>query len=102
MILFAVIVLSMEKLGGMNSVVLSDAVQAILMIFGFFAIAAVVAIRFGTLGELAPADCPTLGYVNDTDRALLRELQQYDVAPMQCSVPPPVGASECVAFGCIS
>ena len=38
MIIFAVIVLTLEKIGGMNSVVLSDAVQALLMIFGFLAV----------------------------------------------------------------
>lgn len=102
MFIFSVIVLTMEKVGGMNSVVLSDVVQGLVMMFGFLAIAGVVAAHYGTLGELTPMTCPSLGYVNQTHRSLLIELQRYEEAPMKCTSPPPPESVECVAFGCIS
>merc|ERR1719210_1102790 len=86
----------------MNSVVLSDAVQASFMLFGFLAIATAVTLRYGTIEQLTPVDCPSLGYVNETHKAFLREMEHFDEAPMRCANPPPASATECVAFGCIA
>lgn len=98
MIIFAVIVLAMEKVGGMNSVVLSDAVQAMFMIVGFLVMLVVLTTRYGTLDAMTPADCPTLGYVNRTSVELLRASGDQTTPPARCAAG---GAAECAAFGCI-
>jgi len=102
MIIFAVIVFAMEMIGGMNSVVLSDVVQSVFMIFGFLVLLVVVTLRYGTLSDLASADCPSLGFVNQTAIDAMDAAGILDIAPSKCSGSygherPP----ECLAFGCI-
>lgn len=102
MLIFAAIVLAMEKIGGMNSVVLSDAVQATFMIFGFLALLAVLSVHYGTLPNLAAADCPTLGFVNATALDALRAARADDAVPPLCSAGSgPHADGECLPFGCI-
>lgn len=63
MLAFAVLTLVLEKLGGMNSVVLTDAVQSIIMIASFLAVPWVLGADFGFLAQIAGAECPSLEHV---------------------------------------
>lgn len=101
MVLFAAIVLTLERIGGMNSVVLSDSVQAVLMVVGFVLIYIVVGNLYGTLADLAAADCPTLGYVNETAKQLLVETSSFETRPSECTRALGPADPDCVAFGCI-
>merc|ERR1719221_1347043 len=102
MVLFAVIVLVLEKIGGMNSVVLSDAVQAMLMVFGFIAVFMSISVGYGSLAALSSADCPTYGLANSSAKELF-ELppQQLDTYPPECGAAGLEGHPDCTAYGCI-
>jgi len=97
LVIFAVIVLAMEMLGGMNSVVLSDALQAGLMITGFLCMLVVLILQYGWLSSFTPANCASLGFVNMTSRALLTELGDVGETPETCMVQE----ADCKAYGCL-
>jgi len=104
MVIFAILCLTMELLGGMHSVVLSDAVQACIMIAGFIIMPLVLVWRYGTLSDFGGADCASLGYVNQTSLRLLRTAGDMVSAPETCPnglfVTSPM--SGCEPFGCIA
>lgn len=89
MIIFCVLILTLEVLGGMNSVVLTDVVQCIVMIASFLVVGGVLAAEYGSIPEIGPADCLFLESVskNATDAY---------------SVPAPCVGPNCVAAGCIA
>ncbi|CAK9070820.1 unnamed protein product [Durusdinium trenchii] len=91
MLIFCVLILTLEVLGGMNSVVLTDVVQCIVMIASFVVVSAVLAAEYGSLPQLGPSDCSFLELVsgNVTDA--------YSV-PETCG-PDQTG---CVKAGCIA
>lgn len=101
MLLFAVLVLVLEKIGGMGGVVLKDAIGATLMVFGFITIFIVVNWKYGTLAYLAAENCESLGWVNQTAKDLLEQARDYESEPPTClsSVGPTDPA--CVEFGCL-
>jgi Na+/proline symporter len=81
MFIFAIIILCMEKIGGMNSVVLSDAVQAALMIVGFIAMLCSLLYYYGTLESFSHAECGSLGFVNASDVLALASAGRNNTAP---------------------
>lgn len=89
MIIFCILILTLEVLGGMNSVVLTDVVQCIVMIASFLVVGGVLAAEYGSIPEIGPADCSFLESVskNATDAY---------------SVPAPRVGPNCVAAGCIA
>ena len=100
LIVFAVVVLVLETVGGMNSVVLSDAIQALLMVFGFIAVFLVVSSTYGSLSALSPANCDSLCYVNTTSRSLLTDAKDFDTSPDQCrSGDTCVDGANCTQYG---
>jgi len=88
MIMFGLMILTLEMLGGMNSVVFTDVVQSIVMIASFLVVPFVLGAQYGFLPEMAPADCSHLVYVSP------------DV-PNPYAVPDPCEGPNCVAAGCI-
>ena len=88
-LVFIVLMLTLEVLGGMNSVVLTDVVQSTVMILSFLAVPFFLAFEYGSLPDMGPADCPFLMSVspNVTD---------------SFSVPEQCMGSGCVAAGCIA
>jgi len=87
---FVAIVLALEIIGGMNSVILTDAVQAAIMILSFLVVPVVLAIHYGNLWEMAPADCQSLVYVESN-------VSDPSIPPAECSAHDP----GCIAAGCI-
>eukprot|EP00435_Cladocopium_sp_Y103_P036654 s408_g9.t1 len=89
MLIFCTLILTLEVLGGMNSVVLTDVVQCIVMIASFLVVGGVLAAEYGSIPEIGPADCSFLESVskNATDAY---------------SVPGPCVGPNCVAAGCIA
>lgn len=99
--IFAFIILGMEKLGGMNSVVLSDAVQAVLMIAGFLLFFCVITYRYGTLNDIGPVDCSSLGFVSQASIESLRSAGELSADPSLCPAED-AGSPSCLPFGCIA
>lgn len=95
---FAAVTLALEKLGGMNSVVLTDAVQSLVMIGAFMLVPWVLGADFGFLPRIAAPDCPSLTLVS-------RSTASIDAPPAACFLGPdtasPTGP-ECVPAGCIA
>eukprot|EP00435_Cladocopium_sp_Y103_P043349 s1779_g12.t1 len=90
MVIFSVMILTLEVLGGMNSVVLTDVVQSILMIASFLTIPVVVAAEYGWLPFIGPSDCRFLRNVSPNVTDIFS-------VPDEC-----IGAAHgCVAAGCI-
>ncbi|CAJ1330032.1 unnamed protein product [Effrenium voratum] len=87
---FIVLMLSLEVLGGMNSVVLTDVVQSTVMILSFLAVPFFLANEYGSLPDMGPADCPFLMSVSHATDSFS--------APEQCTGM----GSGCVAAGCIA
>eukprot|EP00928_Gymnodinium_smaydae_P001977 TRINITY_DN10703_c0_g3_i1.p1 TRINITY_DN10703_c0_g3~~TRINITY_DN10703_c0_g3_i1.p1 ORF type:complete len:652 (+),score=84.98 TRINITY_DN10703_c0_g3_i1:36-1991(+) len=88
---FCVITLGLEKLGGMNSVVLTDAVQSAVMIAAFLAIPFALGARFGFLPSIAAETCEHLEFV-------MPNASHTNEYPATC------GAAEmsgCVPAGCV-
>mmetsp|Transcript_46973 Transcript_46973/g.102194 ORF Transcript_46973/g.102194 Transcript_46973/m.102194 type:complete len:660 (+) Transcript_46973:84-2063(+) len=110
-VIFGVVVLWMERLGGMHSVVLSDAVQGVLMILGFVIVPIFVMGHYGSLGSMASASCSSCEIVR-VDGPAMDPLSVPDVCqwpglePGQCpsggmdriNQTLPVG---CVLSGCL-
>lgn len=90
MVIFCVMILTLEVLGGMNSVVLTDVVQSILMIASFLTIPVVIAAEYGWLPAIGPSDCGFLRNVSPNVTDIFS-------VPDEC-----MGAAHgCVAAGCI-
>lgn len=103
MFIFASIVLGMEFIGGMNGVVLSDAIQSLIMLIGFALLLVVLIGTYGTLYNFAPADCHTLNYIHQESLQEMKETQDIYADPPRCNelfddVKDP---SVCKPFGCI-
>jgi len=90
MLLLIALLLIFEHLGGMNSVVFTDAVQSCIMLLSFLVVPFVLGGVFGFLPAMSPADCPHLMYVQHLSAG-------PDVAPGAC---PSTGPG-CVPAGCI-
>ena len=60
MLLFCAMILTLEMLGGMNSVVFTDVVQSIVMIASFLVVPFLIGAEWGFLPQMAPADCQYL------------------------------------------
>lgn len=88
-------ILTLEFLGGMNSVVLTDAIQSVVMIASFLAIPIVLAAQYGTIPSLGPPDCGFLRGVNTS-----APVASAYVVPAECTVE---GAGNgCMPAGCIA
>ncbi|CAK9059333.1 unnamed protein product [Durusdinium trenchii] len=95
MLIFCVMILTLEFLGGMNSVVLTDAIQSVVMIASFLAIPIVLAAQYGTIPSLGPPDCGFLRGVNTS-----APVASAYVVPAECTVE---GAGNgCMPAGCIA
>eukprot|EP00931_Biecheleriopsis_adriatica_P051595 TRINITY_DN29943_c0_g1_i1.p1 TRINITY_DN29943_c0_g1~~TRINITY_DN29943_c0_g1_i1.p1 ORF type:complete len:680 (+),score=114.29 TRINITY_DN29943_c0_g1_i1:243-2042(+) len=92
MLMFCVIILVLEMLGGMNSVVLTDAVQSSVMLCAFLVVPFLLGLQYGFLPEIAPADCPSLTYV-------MPNASSQWLAPETCMES---GHAACVPAGCIA
>ena len=88
MMIFGVMILALEMLGGMNSVVFTDVVQCIVMIASFMVVPFLLRAEWGFLPQMAPADCSYLIHVS-TD------------APDPYAAPDSCTGSGCLAAGCI-
>ena len=64
MLIFCGIIITLEMLGGMNSVVLTDAIQCAVMLCSFLLTPVVLGLEYGFLPQMAPADCDHLIYVS--------------------------------------
>lgn len=98
MVGFSVFTLVLEKLGGMNSVVLTDAVQSVVMIAAFLVVPWVLGADFGFLADFASADCSSLIFV-------ARNASNADALPGECPAPAQAGgpvAPGCVPAGCLA
>mmetsp|Transcript_93318 Transcript_93318/g.260929 ORF Transcript_93318/g.260929 Transcript_93318/m.260929 type:complete len:646 (+) Transcript_93318:138-2075(+) len=84
---FVFVILALEKLGGMNSVVLTDSVQSVVMIGAFLMIPFVLGADFGFLWDVSSADCPSLTYVSNSSEV------------GKCAGPDVAG---CAASGCLA
>ena len=91
MLIFCVLILTLEVLGGMNSVVLTDVVQCIVMIASFLVVSAVLAAEYGALPAIGPADCPYLESVS-------ANVSDAFSVPETCATS---NAPGCVKAGCI-
>ena len=91
MVIFSVMILTLEFLGGMNSVVLTDVIQSILMIASFLTIPLAVAAEYGALPAIGPADCDFLRMVSPNVTTPL-------AVPDEC----PFGQHGCIPAGCIA
>lgn len=102
MVIFGVIVLAMEFLGGMHSVVLTDAVQSLIMIVAFIITPFVLAAHYGWLWEIAPSDCSALAYyapLNATSADSVPPVCPLEEQLMQAGAP--CDASGCLCAGCL-
>eukprot|EP00933_Yihiella_yeosuensis_P062299 TRINITY_DN6524_c0_g3_i2.p1 TRINITY_DN6524_c0_g3~~TRINITY_DN6524_c0_g3_i2.p1 ORF type:complete len:647 (+),score=78.91 TRINITY_DN6524_c0_g3_i2:86-2026(+) len=93
MLIFCIAILSMEAIGGMNSVVLTDSLQAVLMIASFLAVPFVLGSTFGFLPSMAAPDCPELFWVSTNATT-----SSY-ASPQECETP---NSGSCIAAGCIA
>jgi Na+/proline symporter len=91
MLIFSIVILLMEKLGGMHSVVLTDAVQSTIMIATFIAVPVVLGFDFGFLPSISPADCSSFTLVSTNATGV-------DGLPRTCALADDAG---CRASGCI-
>lgn len=89
MLIFSAVILTLEMLGGMNSVVFTDVVQSIVMIAAFLTVPFLVGAEWGFLPEMAPADCPYLVHVSPYMP------DPYEAPETHCSGPG------CLTAGCI-
>jgi len=94
MLAFCGAILGLEALGGMQSVVLSDAVQSVVMIASFILVPLALGAHFGFVPTFAPADCPALSHVmpNTTGR---------EDTPVACAMED-IGRDGCVPSGCLA
>jgi len=92
MVMFGAIILSLEKVGGMNSVVLTDVVQSTIMIISFLAVPFALGAHFGYLGEFAAKDCDSLQWMTSAAEMPM-------TCPMNGYSTPPTG---CVPSGCLA
>ncbi|OLQ15705.1 Sodium/glucose cotransporter [Symbiodinium microadriaticum] len=89
MLIFCVIIITLEMLGGMNSVVFTDVVQCLVMLLSFLVTPFALGLEYGFLPEMAPGDCAYLSHVSPNSTS-------SHAAPIPC-----VG-SDCLASGCIA
>jgi len=93
------VLLVFEKLGGMNSVVLTDAVQSVIMLVSFLVVPFALGAAFGFVPAIAAPDCGSLLYVRErgTDPSQV---------PLTCTDWPAhttvTADGACVPAGCIA
>ena len=89
MLMFCAIIITLEMLGGMNSVVLTDAIQCAVMLCSFLLTPFVLGVEYGFLPQMAPADCDYLIHV-------FANASDPHAAPGACL------GNDCLPSGCLA
>lgn len=99
MTFFGVCIIGMEFLGGMNSVVLTDAVQSVVMIAAFIVIPFVVWYHYGPMWDMVAPDCSYHHYViQDPTASIMTAPLRFNCTGDDCAAA--AAAAKAIPAGC--